>query len=190
MAPLAGFGACAVCGPSDALPETVEAHCCLGVCFGTARSEGEASLTYRGLLLGVAHSGLGEDDLVRMFRDERCNLSGASVELFAQTSVGTLKGVAVSGLLSDWAEIRGVAVSGLGNRSRSQAGVLAAIGLNRVEGDVRGVQAGLCNAGMAVRGVQLGLLNFATELKGVQLGLLNFSDASAAGVLPLVRVAW
>ncbi len=168
--------ACWVCGPTEGegRATTVRAHRCVSVCFGAVEQEPPAQVRYAGLLLGLVHASLPEDDVMRMLADERCDLSGASVQLLAQTQVGTLRGVALSGLMADLSEVRGVQLSGLASRCREVKGIQAALALNRAEGRV-------C-------GLQLGLFNVARELCGVQFGLLN---TNAAGwTLPLVNISW
>lgn len=167
--------ACLVCGPKNGeTVGTVGTHRCLSVCLGTVRMAPPASVRYCGALLGLMHTSLPEGDVMRALADERCDVSGASVQLLAQANVGTVRGLALTGLFSEVSEVRGVQLSGLGSRCREVRGAQVSLALNRAEGEV-------C-------GLQLGLFNVARRLKGVQVGLLN---TNAAGwTFPLLNVSW
>lgn len=167
--------ACKVCGPTSGEPvATLGAHRCLSLCLGILETTPPASVRYAGLLLGLTHNALPEGDVARILADERCDVSGASVQLLAQTNVGTVRGVALTGLVSDVRTLRGAQVSGLASRCRDLTGAQVSLALNRAEGHVRGVQ--------------IGLFNVATQLRGVQIGLLN---TNAAGwTLPLLNLSW
>lgn len=170
---LAG-AACWVLGPSKGEGgATLQVHRCLGICLGTLRTAPPASVRYGGLLLGVAHAAMPEGDVMRALADERCDVSGASAQLLAQTNVGTVRGLALTGLVSDIASVRGAQLSGLASRCRDLDGAQLSLALNRAEGRVRGLQVGLFNVARDLRGVQVGLLN--TNAAGWTLPLLNVS---------------
>ncbi len=164
---------CGHIGPGDEGPTTLPLHRCLSLSMGTKDVEKEA-VTYNGFLLGLAHCAMGEADIQRLFADERCNLRGCSIQLFAQRAVGRSSGVTISGLSTAVTEHNGLQLSGLANHTNELNGVQLALGINRSE--------------TVVRGVQIGLLNLAGDLKGVQIGLLN---TNAAGLtLPLINFSW
>lgn len=173
--PWLASAACWVCGPTSGEGgATLGTHRCLGLCLGALRTAPPAAVRYAGVLLGVVHAAMPEGDVVRALADERCDVSGASVQLLAQTNVGTVRGVALTGLVADVMSVRGAQISGLASRCRDLDGAQVSLALNRAEG--------------RVRGLQLGLLNVARELRGVQIGLLN---TNAAGwTLPFLNVSW
>ena len=165
---------CVLVGGGEGHLATQPAHRCLSFCFGKATVEQPATLSYCGILLGLAHNSLAREDIQRAFVDEQCEVTGVSVQLFAQTNVGTLNGVAVTGLFSDYQMLNGAQVSILGNRAEEVTGGQVALGLNRAE--------------KRVDGVQVGLVNVAKELHGIQFGLLNVNGAG--WVLPLINIGW
>lgn len=167
--------ACKVCGPTSGEPvATLGVHRCLSLCLGTLQMTPPDSVRYAGLLLGITHNSLPEGDVARVLADERCDVSGVSAQLLAQVNVGAVRGLALTGLVSDVQTLRGAQLSGLASRCRDLAGTQFSLALNRVEG--------------RMRGLQVGLFNVATQLQGVQIGLLN---TNAAGwTLPLINVSW
>lgn len=165
---------CVLVGVGEGSLPTQPAHRCLSFCLGKATVEPPAKLSYCGLLLGLAHNSLAREDIQRVFVDEQCEVTGASVQLFAQTNVGSFRGVAVTGFFSDCQALTGAQMSLLGNRAEEVTGGQVALGLNRAE--------------KRVDGVQVGLVNVAEELHGIQFGLLNVNGAG--WVLPLINIGW
>lgn len=167
-------GACLHCGPSDGKTQTEPLHHCLGFSFGTkSLPERDHSVT-NGLLLGLAHNSLNAEDISRAFVDERCDLNGLAIELFALTNVGTLRGASIATILSQFSTVNGAQITLLANSADEVNGVQIGLALNRAEQDVRGLQ--------------VGLVNLAGDLKGLQLGLLNINRAG--WVFPLINVSW
>lgn len=165
--------ACKVCGPTSGEPvATLKAHTCLSLCLGTLRTTPPAAVRYDGLMLGLTHASLPEWDVMRALADERCDINGASVQLLAQANVGTLRGLALTGLIADLQTLRGVQIAGFGALSKDLAGVQIAPA-NFVFGPARGLQIGLVNVANKLQGLQIGLLN--TNASGWTLPLLNFS---------------
>ena len=165
---------CAVIGAAEGRLASEPAHRCLSLCLGTATVEQPNQLNYTGLLLGLMHNALPPDDIQRAFLDERCNLTGISLQLLEQTQVGSVCGATVSGLFADTAELRGLQLSLLANRADAAQGLQLALAINRTAGEATGLQ--------------LGLLNVATDLHGLQLGLLNINRSG--WILPLLNFAW
>ncbi len=163
---------CGHIGPGDEGPSTLPLHRSLSLSMGTKTVE-TTTVTYSGFLLGLAHCSMGANDIQRIFADERCNVRGCSLQLFAQSTVGTTSGVAISGLTSDTTTFNGLQLSGLANRTDTLNGVQIALAINRSEDVVRGVQVGLLNLAGDLKGIQIGLLN--TNAAGLTLPLLNFS---------------
>lgn len=152
-------------------PETLQTHACWSLCVGAR--EGEANqITYRGLTLGVMHASMPFNDVLRVVKNEQCDFVGASVQLFAQTNVGRVRGASVTGLLSFHERVDGLQFALLSNDVKRVRGVQAAIGMN-VADEVRGVQLGIFNATKQLRGIQIGLWN--TNSAGWTLPLINFS---------------
>lgn len=168
--------ACVVCGPSyGEKSETLKSHRCLGFNFGALKTAPKpATVDYRGLMLGLTHTSQPAWDIFHLLAPEECIVRGASIELLTFVNGGTSQGVAITGLLSDASRVRGLQLSGFGNRSDDVSGVQIALGLNRTQGTVRGMQFGLFNA--------------AKELKGVQIGLLNIN--AAGWTFPLINFSW
>ena len=167
-------GSCAVVGAAEGRLASESAHRCLSLCLGTATVTQPDQLAYRGVLLGLLHNTLPPDDIQRVFLDEQCHLTGFSLQLLEQTQVGSVHGVAVSGLLADIAELQGVQLSLLANRADTLGGAQLSLAMNRTSGEAVGLQ--------------VSLLNVATELHGLQLGLLNINRAGWA--LPFINFAW
>ena len=165
---------CAVIGAAEGRLASEPAHRCLSLCLGTATVEQPNQLNYTGLLLGLVHNALPPDDIQRAFLDERCNLTGLSLQLLEQTQVGTVCGLTVSGLFADTAELRGLQLSLLANRADTLGGAQLALAMNRAADEATGLQ--------------IGLLNVATDLHGLQIGLLNINRSG--WVLPLLNFAW
>ena len=62
-----------------------------------------------------------------------------------------------------------------------------ALGDNRVDGELTGIQIAAVNIGRDVSGAQVGLVNIARRVDGVQLGLVNVADRASA---PIGAVSW
>ncbi len=164
---------CGHIGPGDDGPETLSAHHCLGISFG-GKVVDDQTLTYKGVQFGLVHASLGEEDIQRIFTQEQCHLRGCSIQLFAQSNVGEVSGVTISGLMSDTTEHSGVQLSGLANRTQTINGVQIALAINRAEEETNGVQ--------------VGLINLTKDLHGVQIGLLNFN--TSGWFFPFINVGW
>lgn len=165
---------CAVIGTREGALASEPAHRCLSLCLGSAKVEQPNQLNYTGLLLGLVHNALPPDDIQRAFLDERCNLTGLSLQLLEQTQVGTTCGVALSGLFADHSKLSGLQLSLLANRADALSGCQLSLAMNRTAG--------------AATGLQVGLLNVASNLHGLQIGLLNVNRSG--WVLPLLNFAW
>ena len=174
LATVSGVASAASCWSPIAMgetPETLQTHACWSLCVGAR--EGEANqITYRGLTLGVMHASMPFNDVLRVVKNEQCDFVGASVQLFAQTNVGRVRGASVTGLLSFHERVDGLQFALLSNDVKRVRGVQAAIGMN-VADEVRGLQLGIFNATKQLRGIQIGLWN--TNAAGWILPLINFS---------------
>ncbi|MBQ9693860.1 MAG: hypothetical protein IJV69_03810 [Kiritimatiellae bacterium] len=164
--------ACLVIGPSRGEGGTLQTHTCAGFCFG-ASSATDDTVAYYGLLLGLAHASMQTNDVMRMFRDERCDINGCSVQLLSQLNGGALRGLSLTGLVAAHQEMSGWQLSGLANDAKTVRGAQTALGINVAQD---------------VRGVQVGILNLADDLKGVQIGLINVNRAGWA--FPLINISW
>ncbi len=176
LLPAAARAACLVCGPdgTEGCPG-LEAHSCLSLHFGMAeRAEDGISPHYTGARLGFWHSGLPEDDVLRFVTDERCSLTGLSVEALADLNAGALTGASLTLGFSDWAEVTGWQLAGLMSHADSVTGAQTALLMNDAAGEATGFQ--------------LGLVNRAGILKGVQIGLLNINDSGLT--LPLINIGF
>lgn len=173
--PAAVRAACLVCGANgtDTCPG-IAAHSCLSIHFGAAYPDRSGSPHYAGLRLGLMHRALSRSDVLRTVIDERCGLSGASVELLADLNAGPLRGASVTLLFSDWADMRGLQLAGLMTHADSVRGAQIALLTNRTEG--------------TVSGFQFGLVNRAAVLKGIQIGLININGAGCT--LPLLNIGF
>lgn len=154
------------------LPESAKTHSCCSLCLGV-RTSHETSLNYNGLTLGLTHSSMPRGDVMRMFMNEQCHFNGLSVQLLAQLNVGTLRGVALTGLFCAQDAVNGWQCSGLANDAIRLHGVQTAIGVNVAD---------------EVTGIQIGILNRTKCLKGLQIGLLNVNHAGLT--LPLINFSW
>ncbi|MEG2725509.1 MAG: hypothetical protein RR982_06655 [Kiritimatiellia bacterium] len=167
--------ACAVCGPSSEVKLfSLRAHHCLSAVFGSARQEGDTTLIYNGFQWGLIHSSMAEDDVLRTFIDERCDVNGVSLQLLTTLNNGTVNGVAVTGIFSGIRAVDGVQLSGLACAANTVRGVQLSLAMSR--------------ANEAATGVQVGLVTYAQRLKGVQFGLLNINQSGL--ILPLINVSW
>ena len=152
-------------------PETLQTHACWSLCLGV-RDGQDTTVTYTGLTLGVMHASMPFNDVLRVAKNEACDFTGASVQLFAQTNVGRVRGASVTGLLSFHERVDGLQFALLSNDVKRVRGVQAAIGMN-VADEVRGLQLGIFNATKQLRGIQIGLWN--TNASGWTLPLINFN---------------
>ena len=78
---------------------------------------------------------------------------------------------------------------GLINQTENTYGVSFGL-LNIASNRLKGVQCGLLNSAMAVHGVQLGLLNYTEFMSGVQIGLVNIILDSKIPVFPFVNLCF
>lgn len=152
-------------------PETLDTHRCCSLCLGTRTSSNDNRVAYYGIALGLAHTSMPENDVLRVFRNERCDFNGASIQLFSQVNYGTFNGFALTGLISIQRDLNGVQFSGLANDVQTMKGLQLAIAMNMANKS---------------EGLQIGLVNIAKELKGVQIGLININSAGL--VLPLINM--
>lgn len=166
--------ACLHCGTSDGTAQSERLHNCLSLSFGAKHATEDNHVSTNGLLLGLAHNSMPAEDVMRAFIDERCDLNGVAIELFALTNAGTLRGLSIATILSSVSEVKGAQVTLLANGADTLSGAQIGLVINRTEQEVRGLQ--------------LGLLNLAGDLTGVQIGLLNINRDG--WVLPLINISW
>lgn len=152
-------------------PETLDTHSCLSLCLGVR--DGQANtVTYKGLNLGLMHASMPANDVLRPMKNERCDITGASIQLLAQTNTGRMRGASITGLLSFHERVDGLQFSLLSNDVRHIRGSQIAIGMN-VADEVRGFQLGIFNATKQLTGIQIGIWN--TNESGWTLPLINFN---------------
>ncbi len=167
--------ACLVCGPNDTQAmASLQAHQCLALHFGSAEKKSDAALTYNGFRLGLAHRSLSDADVLRVFMDEQCDFSGFSCLLLAEDSIGTSKGILLTGLFSGVAAVHGWQCTGLFSATKELVGAQTSLAMSRTNGEAHGFQ--------------LGLITYAEDLKGVQIGLLNINKSGL--ILPLINIGW
>lgn len=152
-------------------PETLQTHACWSLCLGVRDGQAD-TVTYKGLNLGIMHASMPFNDVLRAVKNERCDITGASLQLFAQTNMGRMCGASVTGLLSFHDRVDGIQFALLSNDARHIRGSQIAIGMN-VADEVRGFQLGIFNATKQLKGIQIGLWN--TNAAGWTLPLINFS---------------
>ena len=156
-------------------PETLQTHACWSLCLGVRDGQDaiqDTTVTYKGLNLGIMHASMSANDVLRAVKIERCDITGASVQLVAQTNMGRMRGASVTGLLSFHDRVDGLQFALLSNDARHIRGSQIAIGMN-VADEVRGFQLGIFNATKQLKGIQIGLWN--TNAAGWTLPLINFS---------------
>lgn len=172
LLPFAAEAACVVCGP-DSTRECpgIQAHRCLSLHFGSAHPDEDGSPHYAGFRLGLFHSALSRDDVLRTVVSERCGLTGASLQLLTDLNAGPLTGASACLLFSDWTDVRGFQLSGLMTHADRVRGAQFALLMNRTESAFSGFQFGLVNIAGSLRGVQIGLLNINRD--GRTLPLIN-----------------
>lgn len=134
------------------------------------------------------------------------SLAGLDIGLLGNELDAGLRGIQISGLVnivgySDG----GIQAAVLLNGSRQDfCGAQLGSVLNRVDGELAGLQIALVNrasvlSGLQVglfnsvetgSGVQIGLANYAMSLQGLQIGLVNVNRASSVPFFPIVNFAF
>lgn len=108
-------------------------------------------------------------------------MNGLAINPF-WNAIGSLKGVAISGLSNTSLYVSGLQASIVGNLAINSDGMQLG-SFNKADFSL-GVQFGVYNTAKSIHGLQIGLFNFADELCGLQLGIVN---VTSNGWMPLVN---
>jgi len=100
-----------------------------------------------------------------------------------------LQGCAISGIANVGRDSRACAIAGISNRARDGRGVQVA-GIVNIAGKYQGVQlSGITNIADEIAGVQIGVVNVAGNVRGLQLGVVNVAKRVDGASLGLVSIA-
>lgn len=100
------------------------------------------------------------------------HLNGLAIGLLEMGEDFSFRGLSLIATYQFSSELKGVSVSGLVSEHHAFSGIMVA-GLRTGTGVGKGLQVALINSAVEIRGVQIGLSNSAYRMRGVQIGLWN-----------------
>lgn len=142
---------------------------------------------------------------LNVFVGEHRNVAFVDGGVLGNIVNGSLLGVQLAGIYNEVGSSCGaIQVAGFFNHIKHDfCGIQLSL-VNRVDGDMQGLQAGLVNltqdgAGLQFgvfnraerfSGLQLGVANYAYQLQGLQVGVFNVIEDSSVPFMPVINVAF